>query len=93
MKPAYQILKTARAKLKECGWIQDDYGDATRGYCSLGAMGAAAQELSLYDGRDKAEDFLAKAIKTDNVPKWNDNAYRTKEQVLEAFSKAMRLAR
>lgn len=103
MKGATKILIAAKDKLENVGWVQ---GQSQRydwdtnkviGYCALGAINVATDQL-LYSRKGKAinqaVDCLQKAIggAKYSVVAYNDNIDRTKQEVLEAFDKAIQCA-
>jgi hypothetical protein len=89
MKSIYKNLKAARQSILDYGWVQHDMGNSARGYCALGAV------CSVGGDSVKLVDYLRKAIGLNmgSVMNWNDSPVRTKEEVVAAFTKAMRLAR
>ena len=57
-------------------------------YCALGAVRSAAD----YGNTDKALRALYFATDSISITIWNDEPRRTKEEVLEAFDKAIEIA-
>lgn len=92
------ILKKAKALIQTHGWQQDNYGDASCGFCALGAIRVATSGSvnvpyddnygTYYDAR-----MIFRHTIGGPIPSWNDTAGRTKEDVLEAFDKAIELSR
>lgn len=87
------ILKHARKLLaKKGGWIQGRAMNGCGGYCATGALSRAwmSQNHKTYS---QAEEILRHVIFGPNncqsIPRWNDQPYRTKSQVLAAFSAAI----
>lgn len=98
---ALQVLEGARRRL-ETGWVQgffaaDENGDgvdvnsplACR-WCSGGAIRVESDEDGVYYA---ARCLLTTAIESISIADWNDEPGRTKEEVLEAFDKAIALAK
>lgn len=90
-----QILKKARALIKKHGWVQEEYGNGSDGFCAAGAIMAAIDSPHGFStaATEEAYFVLEKAIgrpaKGCGLLVWNDRVRRTKEQVLAAFDKAI----
>ena len=72
-----RILRGAANLIEEKGWIKNDYGNAYKGYCVLGALDQVT-----------GEEFsrLNKVLGIKHNPAvWNDRKKRTKEDVLKLF--------
>lgn len=93
-----RILKKAKALIKTHGWQQDNYGDASCGFCALGAIRVATSgSVNVpYDGNYGAyfdARLIFRNVVGGPIPSWNDRVGTTKEDVLEAFDKAIELSR
>lgn len=95
MKTADQILTEAR-ELIRAGWTQGDYTSIEDGkvcYCAVGAVRKAAGLLGggeLFDNPsyDGAINRLHRVV-GGSIPYWNDVYGRTREEVVEAFDRAI----
>lgn len=98
------ILLKAKDLLLFSGWTKKTSarranGTAIRGsdswdeavsFCSLGAIWKAADCKATREYVE-AERLLRKAMK-EEIPSWNDNVYRTLDEVLDAFDAAICLS-
>jgi hypothetical protein len=99
-----EVLVLARNLISGVGWCQGkstqtDTEGKVVAFCMVGAVGEAIGiEFLNIDSRIEAKNLLRKAIGGNIfrgiVPlcEWNDNANRTKEEVLEVFDEAINLA-
>ena len=94
------LLKKARENIAKRGWLQNRGSDGQR-VCSAMALALANDEL--YSGREgleveRAGRVLMKAAEEQtgmhwqHIPWWNDHPGRTKEEVLDTFDHAIKLA-
>lgn len=96
---AVKSLENGRARVEQ-GWIQgfmqqpifkveghwwNRKHTVTMGYCVLGSI---QHERATF----RAQDYFTRAIGGNNIAAWNDAKGRTKEEVLEAFDKAIAIA-
>lgn len=96
---AVETLKNGRAKV-ERGWVQHFMAQpihkveghwwnrkhtTTMGYCVLGSI---QYERAVF----RAQEYFLRAVGGFSIPDWNDQEGRTKEEVLEAFDKAIDIA-
>jgi hypothetical protein len=76
--PERQVLLDAANILEERGWIQGGFGNASRGYCMMGAIGETRAD----------ENWQLMAMIALNqkfgqpMEQWNDTPGRTKEEVI-----------
>lgn len=98
------VLERSAALLEEQGWIQGEYtgynGNGGIAHCSVGAIRAVCGNGGgIY--WDQAEEWLCRALGHDPaavtspqhfIVRWNDEIGRTKQEVLDAFHKAAKLA-
>lgn len=96
-------LKAAVRLLEKYGWIQGRLGGAKTGFCSIGAINAATSRnyFAADDKRFDPVQFVyrhraacralieAAEIPFGQVADWNDDPERTKDEVLEAFRRAI----
>jgi hypothetical protein len=102
--PVRDLLIKARGLLVDKGWCQGDYVK-DGALCCLGAIGAACggtaddpflkrrimRTVAQSDTYHAGYCRLADAIGGDLISAWNDDNYRTKEEVLAAFDRAIAL--
>jgi hypothetical protein len=100
-----QNLTAAKQLIEDGGWVQQVYYDGRGCFCAVGAVKEIIGDLSFF-GRDSTKqdeyDALIKAVEKvsgkegnrhiDDVFMWNDTLGRTKEEVLEMFDEAIRIA-
>ncbi len=89
MKQVYKALRIARERIRKFGHVKGEYGNSRIGYCTTG---------SIYHVRDyrllkKIVGALRDAAGCDNIVHWNDKPTRTKKEVIDLFTKAMRATR
>lgn len=87
-----EILVEAKRLLEEKGWCQGVFQDEGSRYCSVEAV---CQAMTLPDHETSADEgliILASVIGNTAIDEWNDDPSRTKEEVLTAFDKAIKLA-
>lgn len=89
-----EILEAARGKIAQ-GWCQGMarlYNEDCKpiAYCCLSALYDAD---SSDRGYDQTRGILPRAIGSNAIIGWNDSPSRTKEEVLEAFDRAIEIAR
>jgi hypothetical protein len=87
-----EVLRAARARI-ETSWVQADEGGyvGSPNYCALLATSGLADSNKEW----QADEYVQRAIGTDSatgVAGWNDAPGRTREEVIEAFDKAIALA-
>lgn len=102
LEPWQEILLKAADILKERGWTQDAFTKPGGSVCLLGALNRAdnlaADGCSILKGsgrldscyspaRALAEAKIIELICPGGIPWWNDNAGRTKKQVLNVLYK------
>jgi hypothetical protein len=95
------VLIEARDLIINKGWTQkvfardefnnriSQYDKSACSYCMIGACRTAAMRHNV--GPISALNALKNAINHPFISVWNDNPYRTKEEVIEAFNKAIDL--
>lgn len=83
------VLRRAREKLVNYGWIQGEYGSKSRGFCSYGAVRASTRTEAM---RTHAADWLRNVVGLYWVATWNDEPNRKMSEVLNVFTKAAKLA-
>ena len=93
--PAKRVLRKAR-ELIESGWCQGrpHNGLRTKRCASQAIFDATPYHVDgLADVRlaESAELYFIHAIGGEGIPGWNDAPYRTKEEVLAAFDRAIRM--
>ena len=85
-----QKLREARALIEQ-GWCQRiakfSFTDGHTLYCPIGALYEVKEDQSYF----YALDALVRAIEYEDIGAWNDDPYRTKEDVLSAFDHAIDL--
>lgn len=90
---AQRVLNKARKTIEQYGWVQRRFGNKSVGYCLWGAIEAALQEE-----REKISPAFRPLFTNGNIScnreaviipsvAWNDNKYRTKQEVLALLSK------
>lgn len=97
-------LELAAELIKEHGWIQKGFGDADRGYCVLGAIRVAHGLNPNPDTCDITKESFYPVVKhlatvigalnangNPSIMHWNDQAGRTKEEVIAALQAAARI--
>lgn len=93
------LLRDARKLIEKHGWIQGDWGGYEDGFCALGALNRADNEFAnkhgggLLVGWWRACWLLSQTVGNAPVMQWNDTPGRTKEEVIDAFKKAQKLAK
>jgi hypothetical protein len=100
---ASEVLERAGRLLEEREWLQGVYGAGPNGeiadenapdcpgFCLMGAL---KNVLGGWKGTADAEHFIDEVIRDiHGAEHWNDTPGRTKQEVLEALSKAAELAR
>jgi hypothetical protein len=102
-KSVKQVLQAARWIIQNVGWCQNTFFKNKKGNhiydissalktgnvgcaCASGAIKLVQTNESL---REDARLSLHKVVDYPSVPIWNDTPGRTKEEVLEAFDKAI----
>lgn len=82
------VLRRAADLLEEFGWCQGDYGSKEAGaFCAVGACRQASSDLNFR--RDEyGLMWPESALELDNVPPWNDDPARTKEEVIARLREA-----
>lgn len=83
-----EVLERAHEVIETDGWIQNKL-HTNEGYCAIGAL-IATNNIS---GTGKALQYLTDATHEYDIVHWNNNPVRTKEEVLDAFMAAAKLAR
>lgn len=91
-----QILTRARELITTHGWIQNSYGNETKGFCLFGAVDAAAYELRETKGEPLQVSITEIMMKLRSVSghktnaiSWNDAPDRTKEEVLTLIDEVL----
>lgn len=74
-----EVLWGAIRTIQKCGWRQHSYGNATFGYCILGAIFAQNPEPQIHSSVKETIGFI---IKNENIAQWNDELGRKSEQIL-----------
>lgn len=100
-----QNLIAARQLIEDGGLVQGIYYDGTGCFCTLGAVKEIIGEAALFDlESDEPNELVAlsKALEqltgkpadglADPIFAWNDTEGRTKQEVLELFDEAIRIA-
>lgn len=105
-KSAKEILQRALKIIEEHGWTKRTFKNRKGCFCSIGAINFAAngdatgfrhggqKTITLYHD---ARDIFYKAISPpwllkNGIAGWNDSTARTKEEVIAAFKRAIRIA-
>jgi hypothetical protein len=83
------ILRAARERI-ERGWCQG-IGSIGHSFCALVALSTLFAPEDALDNEPLR--LLRKAVGQERIIEWNDAPGRTKADVLEAFSRAIELAR
>jgi hypothetical protein len=90
-KVASKILNNAADLLEKYGWIQDDYGNHSCGFCASGAILAASiltsNILDLYKARELLSNVVIKQGYS-SIVDWNDAPNASKEQVIAKLREA-----
>jgi hypothetical protein len=79
------VLERAADIIEEVGWIQGEYGDASKGLCILGAIGMAWRS---FGGSFRAVPDSHALLGLPNAAVWNDARGRTKQQVVRRLREA-----
>lgn len=81
---AGRVLTSAAQLIRERGWIQGTFDDATGALCLWGAVRTASHDLGGDDAEDAAMGVLLGRIdyRTYSVHQWNDASGRTVDEVL-----------
>lgn len=99
------VLKEAVKLLDEHGWIQGEFGNVDRGFCSLGAIRTAGmrvrteREWPNYPAVSdyEVEEALEAVLPVASIVSWNDNMkrpfrkFRIKRKFRQAIKKAGKL--
>jgi hypothetical protein len=106
MKTANEVLTLARSLLVDVGWTQGSFGRTATGmavcyshpraiaYCALGALYAADEKTKcLPNVRLQAETALRNQCPHTKLVIYNDNAARTKEDIIALYDKAIEATR
>ena len=107
MNPAQRVLFIAQSRIRQ-GWTQNTSARDVDGnpcmsqsskavcWCTLGALSAAKVRDLPEDVRTIVYRSLEVAVKAFGGPsdtaRWNDEPHRTKEDVIEVFDEAIRIA-
>lgn len=98
MSKVTDTLRAAVELLEIYGWCQGSLGNTSIGFCAVGAINAASRGLAhspldKQQRHGKACERLFSAINGHThrygVASWNDDPDRTKDEVLEAFRRAI----
>lgn len=89
-KTTKDLLVFGKSRIEQYGWIQHRFGTKAVGFCMAGSMIPDGGRVSEF--ANAADQCLRKVIGENSIGKWNDMPGRTKEEVLEAFDKAIALA-
>lgn len=96
------VLRKAAELIEKFGWTQGTLARAEMGnpcgelspfatcFCAIGAV-RRATHLVAGSSREvfhRAIGLFCDAVETNNVPRWNDTAGRTKEEVIDALRRA-----
>lgn len=77
------VLRRAADLLEEFGWCQGEYGSKQdEKFCAVGACWEAKRELGLDVCGDEYLQWPESALGLADVPPWNDDPARTKEEVI-----------
>lgn len=92
------IIREAKSLLEKCGWIQGKYGSKDIGFCAIGAIRSARNELFSHktepDGTclgcvmEQNDNDVIREISVPldwDLAEWNDKRGRTKEEVIAKF--------
>jgi hypothetical protein len=83
------VLIRARSLIEHGTWVQHGGGTGIGQFCILTALDMAAGK-GLNQAWLSAYEAMGKAVKyPDDIANWNDVKGRTKQQVLEAFDRAI----
>lgn len=94
-----ELVEAAIERINTSGWVQEEYGSPSDGYCAIGALGDEVSSLHATCGLGNAwERELMNLMGIDqtrwvDIPTWNDASVRTKEQVLDALMNAAKKLR
>lgn len=100
MKPS-EIIRESKCILFEQGWAQHTLSDSSGAVCAFGAINQAAHGSPRYGLRADerfsaamgvATNALRKAIRTRDIPIWNNAPETTFDEVVEAFDRAEKIA-
>jgi len=88
-----EVLTKAKELILDKGWIQGE-ARSPEGFCTLGAV----MEVSTFDSSwnikvAAVETYLEKVTGADFIPGWNDEETRTLNEVIDAFDRALILAK
>lgn len=89
-KSVKQALIAARWIIENVGWRQGSFGNERTGFCAVGALGSVECSGSIYN--NAVDKLLSVLPKNGTIPDWNDRPSRTKRQVVEAFTSAIKAA-
>lgn len=84
------VLRAARALLERQGWCQGVYRNMNGSYCAAGALRAVCDDFST--NNSAAVLILRSVPGALLLSDWNDAPERTRDEILEAFSKAIAFA-
>ncbi len=94
---ASEVLLKAADYLEEHGWYQGGFspswkvGDTHPPCCAGGAINMIVNgQPDNLNGSFEAMNLFRGYLKTDYMTAWNDNRYRTKEEVINALREAAR---
>ena len=95
MNSASEVLINAAKYIEKHGWCQGHYRGNNGTVCVMGAIDTVTRRrddcVEPYLGaRDLLLNYLndGQRYQWKSLPQWNDSAYRTKEQVLQAMREA-----
>lgn len=80
-----QVLLKAAHLIRKHGWVQDEPGDSTTGYCLTEAISKSANSD---DEFSQACTVVMKLISHHRLVRWNDHDGRNKKEVLELLKRA-----
>lgn len=79
------ILERAKNLINAHGWTQGTYGSEDEGFCLMGAVSRANDDVIPWG----AIDHLVSALGSEQIIGWNDTFGRTKEEVLDLFDRTI----
>lgn len=88
MSEVKEALIKARALIKDHGWVQNQPGSHRDGFCMIGAL-AEICPMRQPDVFFEAVDALRDTTGYMHVTSFNDAEGRTKEEVIQAFDRAI----